>query len=240
MNLSPVHGLNGYSLAILLHLLLFVYWLGADAGVYYTSRFVLATDRPPAARAVASKIMLGIDLAPRICLVLFLPSGVSLLAASPLGRDLFGGWPLIAVWIAALVWLAIVLWVSTREGGAGHAFFYRLDVAVRGLLIVGLLGVAGYTITASAPFGVHTHPAWLGGKLALYALAIACGLMIRYRLRPFGAAFGEVLSGSSTPATEAVLHRSVAGTRPYVLAIWVCVLGSAFLGVVKPGSTAFG
>jgi hypothetical protein len=77
-----------YHATLLLHLLLFTYWLGADLGVFYSSRYVLRSDLPPASRAVALKIMAWLDVAPRLCLVLFLPSGVTLMALADYGRDI--------------------------------------------------------------------------------------------------------------------------------------------------------
>ena len=84
-----VHGLNGYSLAILLHILLFVYWLGGDLGVYYSSRFIIKPELSPETRAVAAKIMVGCDLAPRVSLILFGASGVTLMHYGPLGDEFF-------------------------------------------------------------------------------------------------------------------------------------------------------
>ncbi len=225
------------NLAIVLHLLLFVYWLGSDIGVFYTSRFVTRPDLSIQARGVAVKIMDVVDMAPRICLVLFLPSGVTLMAASDYGRDIFGGWPLVAIWVAGLGWLALVIADHRRRPDRLGTLVHRADLVVRVTLVVGLLAVAGYTVVAERPFGVTTNPNWLAGKVAAYALCIACGVAIRLRLAPFGPAWAEVVAGRSTPDVERRLERSVRGTLPFVYAIWALVVVAAVLGVVKPGST---
>ena len=41
---------------------------------------------------------------------------------------------------------------------------------------------------------MQTNPKWLGLKIMLYATAIAAGLGIRLTLRPFGAAFGTLMT----------------------------------------------
>jgi hypothetical protein len=225
-----------YDAALLLHLLLLTYWLGADLGVFYSSRYVLRADLPPASRSVALKIMAWLDVTPRLCLVLFLPSGVTLMALDDYGRDLFAGWPLVAVWIASLGWLGLVLADHLMHDSPLHGLVRRLDLAVRFGVVAVLLGSATYALVASAPFGVDTNPKWLGGKVALYAVAIACGIAIRFQLKPFAAAFGALVTTGSTPAVERDLRGAIVGSQPYVAAIWLCVLGSAVLGVFKPGA----
>lgn len=234
-----IHGFNYQSLAILLHILLLTYWLGTDLGVYYTSRFVTDPETSIPARLVAGKIMDVVDMSPRICLVLFLPSGVTLMALSELGRDVFGGWPLILIWIASLGWLALVILDHRKQPERFADLFHRTDYVVRILLVLGLLGVAAYTAIASEPFGVQSNPKWLAGKVAAYALCILGGLMIRVRLQPFAPAFAKLMTSGSSPEVEGQINRSVRGTLPYVYLIWFLVLLAAFLGVVKPGSTAY-
>ncbi|MFC9971098.1 hypothetical protein ACFVH6_09380 [Spirillospora sp. NPDC127200] len=224
---------------ILLHLVLFVFWLGGDLGVFYSSRYVLRPDLAPAARATALNVMSGLDLGPKICLVLFLPSGVTLMALEPHGARMFGApaftaWQLALVWAFSLAWLAATV-VDHRAHGR-FRWVRRADWAVRTGLVAALAVVALYTLLAARPFGVTTDPRWLGGKLALYTLALACGLGIRLTLRPFGPAFGALMAGGSTPEAERVLKRSVDGCLPWVFGIWASVLAAAALGVLKPGA----
>lgn len=222
--------------AILLHLLLLTYWLGADLGVFYSSRYVLRPDLSAESRTTALKIMSWLDVTPRVCLVLFLPSGVSLMALDDYGRDLFAGWPLVLVWVAGLAWLGLVLADHVLHDSPLHALVRRLDLAVRFAVVAGLLGSAAYALVAAEPFGVETNPKWLGAKVGLYGLAIAAGIAIRFQLRPFGPAFGELVTTGSTPSVESRLRGAIVGSQPYVAAIWLCVVGAAVLGVVKPGA----
>lgn len=224
---------------ILLHLVLFVFWLGGDLGVFYSSRYVLRPDLTPAARATALSVMSGLDLGPKICLVLFLPSGVTLMALDPHGAELFGApafgaWQVVLVWLFALGWLAAT--IADHRTHGRFPWVRRADWTIRIGLVAALAAVAAYTLFAERPFGVATDPRWLGGKVALYTAAIACGLGIRLTLRPFGPAFGALMGGGSTPEVERALRRSVDGCLPYVFGIWTAVLGAAALGVLKPGA----
>lgn len=236
---QPTHGFTAHSLALLLHILLLTYWLGADLGVFYSSRFVTNPAVRPEARAVAAKVMHAVDMAPRVCLVLILPSGVTLMALDDLGRDIFAGWPLVLVWLAAFAWLALVVLDYLRQPQRYADLVHRLDFAVRIVLAAGLLGTALYTIVAAEPFGVSSNPKWLAGKVAAYALCILGGLMIRVKLKPFGPAFAQLMGSGSTPEVEADIRGSVRGCLPFVYLIWIMVVVAAFLGVVKPGSTAY-
>ncbi len=220
---------------ILLHLVLMAYWLGADLGVFYSSRYVLKPELGVEARVTALKIMAWVDMVPRICLVLFLPSGVSLMAASEYG-DQFVGLPIIAVWAFALFWLGLVLADHHYTGTPTGARIKNLDLLIRFGLIVTLLVVGLYTIFATDPFGVTTNPKWLGAKVALYAVAILCGVLIRFRLRPFGPAFGALVTTGPTDDVNGILKRSIGSAVPFVITIWVLIIVIAALGVAKPGA----
>jgi hypothetical protein len=222
---------------ILLHIVLFAVWLGGDLGVYYASRFVLRPDLSPEARSTAAQIMNGMDQCPKVCLVLFLPSGVTLMAAERHGAEL-AGFALFTWWQAALVWVAASAWlVMTIADHHGRGpMIRRADWTLRIALATALVTIAAYTLLADRPFGVTTNPRWLGAKVALYALTIVCGLLIRVRLRPFGPAFAQLMKDGSTPQVERALHRSVKGCLPYVFAIWATLIVIAALGIIKPGA----
>lgn len=220
---------------IVLHLVLFVFWLGGDLGVYYASRFVIKPELSPEARGTAVNVMMGLDLSPKICLVLFLPSGFTLMALEPHGADAwFPLWAVLLVWAFAVGWLALTV-VDHRTHGR-FPWVRRTDWTIRIALIAGIGAAAAYTLIAAQPFGVDTNPRWLGAKVALYALCIAAGLGIRLKLRPFGPAFAALFTQGSTPEGERTLRGSVEGCLPYVWLIWGSVLVAAVLGVLKPGA----
>ncbi|MEU7143269.1 hypothetical protein ABZ942_27760 [Nocardia sp. NPDC046473] len=224
---------------IMLHLVLFVCWLGGDLGVFYSSRFVINPGLTPPARAAALAIMSGLDLGPKICLVLFLPSGLTLMAlephgASAFGIELFPWWFVVLVWIFAAVWLTLTV-LAHRTHGQLTAV-RRADLGIRFAVITAMAGAGGYTVLAHDPFGVTTNPRWLGAKILLYTLAVASGLGIRMTLRPFGTAFRMLMTDGSSEPVERTLRRSVDGCLPYVWLIWGSVLAAAALGVLKPGA----
>ena len=238
--MEVAHGLNGHTLAILLHILLFVYWLGGDLGVYYSSRFIIKPELQPETRAVAAKIMVGCDLAPRVSLILFGASGLTLMYYGPLGDEFFlTGWMLALAWVGTLTWLTVSL-LEARGGDSrrGHVY-HQADLYVRWALSAALVVVGGYALLVSEPFGVDTNPRWLGAKVLAYGLCILCGVMIRRALRPFGPAFGALMTTGSTPEVEQGIVGSIRRSEPWVYGIWAMVVLAAVLGVIKPGTTAF-
>ena len=53
----------------LLHVLVFVYWLGGDLGAFYLSRVIGDPARPAAVRIAAAQALGDLDMAPRTAAV---------------------------------------------------------------------------------------------------------------------------------------------------------------------------
>ncbi|MDB5365159.1 MAG: hypothetical protein JWM77_1086 [Rhodospirillales bacterium] len=216
-------------LLALVHVLLLVYWLGGDLGVFYCAGFLIKPELPVATRLTVMKILHFLDQAPRICLVLVLPVGVTLGArAGYLNLDP----SLVAlVWVFAAIWLWMVLVLATKARTPLGRRVAKIDLAVRVLVIAALLAVS---LSSFAGDGPATGVNWLAAKLLLYALLIVNGLMIRWTFRPFGPAFAALIQNGSSPATEATLARTVHRVRPVVLTLWFLLLVEAYLGLAKP------
>ena len=221
--------LMDYNWLVLAHLLLFVYWLGGDLGVFWSSRYVVDPTVSVDARVVAGKIMHALDLVPRVCLVLILPVGISMSAAR-WGLPVSGA-ALAVIWIAALAWLAIAVTVYLRGGTALARRLAPADTGVRIGVLVSCAGVAAWGFAGGGPLAEQP---WLAGKFGLFALLVACGLAIRVALRPFVPAFRQLVVEGSKPELERQLAGSIAKVRPFVLLIWAGLVASAALGVFKP------
>jgi uncharacterized membrane protein len=207
----------------LAHLLLLVYWLGADVGTYYASRFVADSSSTPAARTVAARIMLGVDMAPRLCMPLMLATGVQLAAMQG-----WLAWPPVALaasWGVCGAWLLMVLLIHHHGSSEPGKKLARFDFAFRVLVLASLLLLAGWSMLAGA------LPGWLAFKLFCFALAVACGLAIRMVLRPFGPAFALMASGRGTPEVDHTIGRAIARCKPFVWVIWALLVLSAAAGL---------
>jgi hypothetical protein len=119
-----------------IHILLLVYWLGADLGVYLCARYVGRADLPLAERRRFLELLVQLDMGPRTALVLMIPTGLAL--------ALLGGWlPLdpasvAAIGVAALAWLGLV-WHLHRSGSMSGAL-WRIDHYLRHAVVALTLG----------------------------------------------------------------------------------------------------
>jgi hypothetical protein len=205
----------------LLHILVFVYWLGGDLGVFYASTILTDTKTSPQGRIGAAKILAQVDMAPRSAMILTLPTGLTLAAQGgylPLDTP-----KLLGVWVIGFVWLALAWRIHLKHLPPSSAW-RKADLGVRAGLIASLV--------ISALSG--TYPFFLAVKLVILAATIALGLLIRRALTPFGAAFGVMVATGPTCDSDAVIAKCLNQSRPLVVCIWALLLVAAFIGIAKP------
>ncbi len=213
------------TLFTLLHLLVFVYWLGGDVGVFYASTLLTDEKRAAAGRLAAGKIVADVDLAPRFCLLLALPTGLALAAVKGWLR-IDPPW-LIAAFIAAFAWIYIVIQLHLHH--TGMETMKRLDALLRIVLLAALLAGGGGGLA-----GAFALPLFLSLKLLLLAFAIAMGLLVRIALKPFGPAYVALATQGASPDTDRIIKSSLNRARPAVVMIWLALLAAAWLGLSTP------
>lgn len=217
--------MSTYLLVKFLHLVGFAYWLGGDLGVFHSSFYVADKNRSAEVRVAAAKILFWLDQVPRICMTMMLPLGLQLgatLGLLPLGPAL-----MVMVWLASVGWLGMVIYLHVAKSSALKMTVTRFDYAFRLLLSLGLIGVG---IAALAGIGI-TMPYWLALKLAIFGGLVGLGLVVRTKLKAFGPAFAKVAAGDPSDADNDAIQRSLGGTRPLVVGIWIGLFASAALGL---------
>ncbi|GAA5525470.1 hypothetical protein Maes01_02040 [Microbulbifer aestuariivivens] len=217
--------MSAYLFVKLLHNLCFVYWLGGDLGTFYASRYVTKPNLSPQARSTALTIMMGCDQGPRFCMPLILPLGLQLAHMS--GQFTVAPVWLWLAWALCLGWFALVAVLHFAHGKSFVPVLTRFDFYLRVVLIVGLLVLAGYALATNFILAAD----WLAIKLAIFALLVLCGLIIRMRLKLFGAAWGELMSGNESASVNETISSSIASCRPFVYLIWVGLLANAAYGL---------
>ena len=213
---------------IFLHVVLLVYWLGADIGVFYSSLQVIKQEHPPEARAAIVKVLTFVNYFPATASILMLPVGLQL-AAGVEASPVTGAW-LILVWIGALAWLGIAHSSTKRRGTPLGKRLANVNLGVR----VVLIAVLGLAAIASFAGGAPFRDNWVALKVVLYAYILVCGLGIRFSFASFGPAFRRLMAEGSTPEIEAAIRRPVFIVKPWVLAPWGGLVVMALIGIAQP------
>jgi len=210
------------------HILLFVYWLGGDIGVFYSATFVRNGAVHLEGRRTAMKILVWVDQIPRYCLVLMLPVGYTL--ALRIGVVRLPTAFLALLWVIGIAWLWMVWAIHHHQGTPLGERLRRIDLGWRFVLAAGLLFDAwqGFARTG------HLLTDWISLKFVIFALLIGCGIMIRLRGAPSAPALRQIFATGSTPELEATVLRTAGRTRPFVLAIWALLVLAAYVGISKP------
>jgi hypothetical protein len=225
--------MNAHDFFLIVHLLLFCYWLGGDMGVFYSSGFVINPKLTPPARMTAAKIMVNLDLVPRICMALMLTVGGVLSSYEGLEHPDWQ-WPLII--LLAPVWLFMVLFIHWKEGTPAAKAVTRIDFWFRWVVVISILASVTYAFSTG-----RLDPApWVGVKLVVFAAMVFSGLMIRMFIGPYVAGIHALAKGSITDAENVAMSKSLAQCRIFVYVIWAGLLVECILGVVKPGSPEVG
>jgi len=217
-----------YALLVLLHLLLFVYWLGADIGVFYSARYVQDTTLTLESRRTALRIMGWIDQLPRYSLVLMLPIGTTLgMAIGVIDLPSFAP---VVTWLIGAAWLWFVWAIHHFQGTPLAERLRSIDLIWRFILVGALLMTGAAGLVGQGPLVTD----WISLKVALFGVLVFCGIMIRMRGKRIGPSLRKILAEGSTPELEAELVRGFDRTRPFILGIWALLLVAAFVGLAKP------
>lgn len=223
-----------YDWLIIFHLLLFVYWLGGDMGVFYSSGMAIDSRLKNSARVTAAKIMVDLDFVPRICMTLMLTVGGLLSSYNGVEHPL---WQTIGFVLLGPFWLGMVVYLHLAHGTPMSKVVTRIDFWFRWLLVGYLLWSVGYSFAftdklANAP--------WVGAKLVVFAGLVFCGLMIRIYIPGYIQGIMALRKEQDQPSISdemnEIMSTSLARCRPFVLAIWAGLLLECWLGVVKPGN----
>ncbi|MSO64337.1 MAG: hypothetical protein EXQ85_00790 [Alphaproteobacteria bacterium] len=210
----------------LIHVVMFVYWVGADLGVFYSARLIINNPQySVATRQVLLQNLGIIDMIPRYTLLLTFPVGAQL--AAGLGAStLTGGW-LWLIWIASIAWIVFITVIHNKEGQPIAKTMANVDLALRYAFIAFLLITAVMTIMGGGFYAQE----WIGWKVLGFAAAVICGVGIRLSFKPFVVGFGRLIKEGSNPEVEALLRKGLNAAMPWVFGIWVFAAITAFIGM---------
>ncbi len=217
-----------HSIWVFVHILLLVYWLGADLGVLLLARAAKRSDLSFAERAFALRMALVIDLTPRLCSAAMFPVGLQV--TDSLGLVAVPGWLLALAWAVAIGWMLLLFAMGRAEGTPRGTLLGQLNLGLQAALlaVIGWFGLQAVLGNGPLPGG------WFGWKILLFALIFAMSIGIDLAFRPVGPAFARLASEGSKPDIERQISAAIDGAIRYVLALYALLIAIAFLGVSKP------
>ncbi len=210
-----------------LHILMFVFWLGTDMGVFVSAKKSTDPRLAPGTRLTLLTMALRIELVPRTMWKFALPLGVML------SRELelleIGPLALTLVWIFSIAWWAISVGsVVLGEKPIGPKL-YQLNNVLIGIVGVSLIAVAIASALGRGPFDADAT--WLLWKVGLYGLINLLIIAMLVVFEPMGPAFGQLITAGSSPELErtisSVMNRSIVTIwSTYVLIAFVALIGT--------------
>jgi hypothetical protein len=218
-----------YNLLLLLHVLAFVYWLGADLGVLYAAKYGSDQRLSLETRRTIGDIMAFVDLFPRLSVPLSGATGMTMAFLS--GAFTFSERWIWFAWLAALVWISSNLFVYMNRSNPDRIrSVVRFDTLWRIMLLI----VIGGAATASFLDAGVTSSVSLAAKLLIFSMAIALSLVLRILFKPYRPALNRIAAGGDNAKDSAIMKRALARARPVVISIWSLTVVAAAIGLWKP------
>jgi hypothetical protein len=220
--------MSAYTILVIVHVLLFAYWLGADWGVYVNSRYVADAKLPLDERLRFLRAAFRIDLMPRMAFPLLMAVGMQI-------ASFYGTWPvtgafMIAVWLFALAWLAVNIAGYLRQGTPAGDRMRNIDQYVRLVLAPVLIGVGSWSLVTGAPIA----PKFIAGKLIVFGCMIVVGLVLRAIMRNWAIGFRRLATEGPSPEVDALFQTSLGRARYIAYGMWSLSGVMAILGIAKP------
>jgi hypothetical protein len=184
-----------------LHILMFVFWVGTDMGVFLSCKKATDPKLSIDARFMLLHMALRIELLPRTMWKAALPLGVMLSQQLELINISTAG--LIAVWVFSIAWWGISMYGAWHyDKPIGHKFA-KVNNAITGIVGVSLIALAITSNMGNGPFAADAS--WLHWKIGLYGLINLMIVAMLYVFDPMGIAFGRLAVEGSTPQIETTI-----------------------------------
>ncbi len=224
--------MTDYVLWKYLHILMFVFWVGTDMGVFLAARRATDSRLSFPSRVMLLHLALRIELLPRTMWKAALPFGVML------SRDLellpLSDLAVMLVWAFSIIWWAISMsgaWWYDKPVG------HRLGRATHWLS--GLVGVTLILLCLSSWLGhgpFVQDAGWLHLKVALYGVINLMVIWMVVAFDPIGAAFGRLAVEGSRPEIEAVISSTMHRSTVIIWSTYLLIVIVGFIGTTKiPG-----
>jgi len=218
-----------YPTLLFVHLLLFVLWLGADVGVFvlgqhFRRRNVYTLDQ----RIALLKLLVEVDMVPRTAWALMVPISLSVVRLG--GFWAMPDWLVVSAWGVGGIWIWLVWDAHLHDQTPRARRDRRIEFYLKIALAVSYLVLGGVSLAKAAPLA----ETWLATKALMFGFIFAAAIMIDVAFKPVGPLLVRLLAEGSNDATELPLLRTMNRTRWWVWTVYLLLLITAYLGLVKP------
>jgi hypothetical protein len=220
--------MDTYQIWLYAHVLMFVYWLGADLGVF---TLALALKNPAYSveqRVLLMRMSLLIDMTPRAAMALIAPVGLHL--AESLGLVSVADWLQAVIWVVALCWIVGEI-VAFRN--MGKPIMMRIYMGTGTLFVSIFLSCTWYGIQ-SLRLGEPFMANWLAIKVLLFGQVFLISSLMALFYAPVEAILQQMQADGSTPELEKRLCRQVNRGATVTVVLFLLLATIAFMGQAKP------
>lgn len=217
-----------YSLLLYVHLLLFVYWLGADVGVFGLALGLKNSSYSCEQRLLMMRLSLTFDMVPRMAMIAVSPVGLHL--ANRSGLVDVPDWLFMVIWMLAVAWM-IGEWLAYRRRGRPEAVRFYIGNGV--IMMVACFGWLGYGI-ASIIDGSPFTALWLAVKVMLAGAVFLVSTMMAVFYAPIEGILQQMEADGTSAEIEARLRSQVNRGAFWTVTLFVLLATIGFLGLTKP------
>jgi hypothetical protein len=217
-----------YQIWLYLHVLMFVYWLGADLGVF---TLALALKNPAYTveqRSLLMRMSLLIDMTPRAAMALIAPVGLVLAESQGIVN--------VPNWLNAIIWVAAVSWITAEIiafRNMGKPLMMRIYMGTGTLFVIIFVSCSWYGIQ-SLRLGEPIMTNWLALKVFLFGQIFLVSSLMALFYAPIEGIFTQMQQSGSTPELEARLCKQVNRGAVVTVILFLLLATMAFLGQTKP------
>ncbi|HJP04262.1 MAG: hypothetical protein CL799_13565 [Chromatiales bacterium] len=221
--------MDSYQVWLYLHVLMFVYWLGADLGVFTLALAIRNPNYSVEQRILLMRMSLLIDMTPRAAMALIAPVGLVL--GESLGLVSVPGWLNAVIWVIAFAWIAGEI-VAFRN--MGTQLMVRIYMGTGTLFVCIFLACTWFGIQ-SLRFGEPFATNWLALKVLLFGQVFLVSALMALFYAPVEAIFRQMEITGSSPELEARVRTQVNRGAIVTVVLFLLLATIAFLGQAKPG-----
>ena len=89
-----------------------------------------------------------------------------------------------------------------------------------------------FTLLAAGTYGFSLGlPGWVALKVLVFAVLVACGIAVRFGLKPFALAYVQMINEGASEAGNTAMITHMGVVRRYVWIIWLGLFVNAALGL---------